>query len=90
MVRRLLASGADPNVRLVEKSRVCEATAIDTASYRGRLNTISLLIDSGVVTDGPGRRPYIEAVVKSGLNGHTTTLQLLVSHRSWIRMKAIR
>ncbi|KAI1660767.1 ankyrin [Daldinia decipiens] len=83
IVRHLLACGADPNVRRERIVSVYGPTAIVTAAKFGRIDIVRLLLDSGVVTDGPGRLPYIEAVITSKIKGDVAILQLLVLYRRW-------
>lgn len=77
---RLLELGADVNARGAQKNG---RTALEGAAEHGRIDTIQLLLNYGVGTDGPHRDQYIKAVVHAEWNGHSAAALLLREHRQW-------
>ncbi|KAI1470477.1 uncharacterized protein F4812DRAFT_469071 [Daldinia caldariorum] len=88
IVRRLLACGADPNVREGFPTQSFTITAIDTAVLNGRLDIIGLLLGSGVVTEGPRQFLYISAVHFWGHRGYSATLGFIMSQMTQIKWTA--
>lgn len=77
---RLLELGADVNARGAQKNG---RTALEGAAEHGRIDTIQLLLNHGVCTDGFYRVQYIKAVGYAEKNLHYAAAELLKKHREW-------
>ncbi|KAK2737515.1 Ankyrin-1-like protein 2 [Colletotrichum kahawae] len=80
IVQKLLRIGADPNAPACD---LRGRTALEGAAEQGRLDILQLLLDSGVQTQGRGRRQYVRAVRFALREGHYAAAALLKSHRPW-------
>lgn len=78
VVRLLIARGADINAR-----RSGDGTALEEAAFKGRLDTVQLLLDSGAGTEGHCRFQYVYAIVRATKAAHGAVVELLRSHREW-------
>lgn len=77
---RLLELGADVNARGAgEKGR----TALEGAAEHGRIDTIQLLFNHGVCTEGAYREQYLKAVLYAEDNRHFAAAALLREQRTW-------
>jgi ankyrin repeat protein len=79
LTKRLLDLGADPNAKggAIAKSG---RTALQGAAESGRLETVHLLLASGIRSDGDFRIDYVRAVWLATCNGRTAIAHLLRSH----------
>jgi ankyrin repeat protein len=80
ILKTLLAKGANVNAR---RSLSGGSTALEAAASYGRLDTVQLLLDCGVETEGFGRVQYVKAVFLASVNGHTAVGDLLKTYREW-------
>lgn len=80
VARRLIGLHADCNApAAIRKGR----TALEGAAEHGRLEMANLLLQSGVLTTGPGQRQYIRALIFALANGHVALADFLRKFRTW-------
>ncbi|KAI0888704.1 ankyrin [Annulohypoxylon maeteangense] len=79
-IHRLISYNADINAR---GSMQGGSTALEVAVRGGRLDTVQLLLESGVNTEGSGQVQYMLAVHRATIYGYTAIAELLKSHRQW-------
>jgi len=78
-VKRLLELGADPNTRRGQNN----LTALESATFMGRLDTVQLLLNSKINTEGYGRVQYVSSIHLATERGNTAIANLLRKHRPW-------
>lgn len=80
ILKTLLAKGANVNAR---RNLSRGSTALEAAASNGRLDTVQLLLDCGVETEGLGRVQYVNAALLASARGYTAVGDLLKTYRKW-------